>query len=175
MLKIKTNPVNWKDLKDGIEIDISITEKSIPKFQKDGLTSLFNQKVTIYNDIPSDGVNPRRFDRFVIEKCNIQGGYVEMADGTIQNIVNATTIITKDVDKYKSPLEYAKLPVDEKEKYYTVQVDDFIVLSEVDDVVTTSKEFQQLQEKYNENGIVVTSVNPHIFGMALDNISITNS
>ena len=98
-----------------------------------------------------------------------------MADGTIQNIVNATTIITKDVDKYKSPLEYAKLPVDEKEKYYTVQVDDFIVLSEVDDVVTTSKEFQQLQEKYNENGIVVTSVNPHIFGMALDNISITNS
>ena len=49
------------------EIEIPITEKTVPKFQKTGSTDLFNQKVTIYNDIPSDGVTERRFDRFVID------------------------------------------------------------------------------------------------------------
>lgn len=140
--------------------------------QKKGL---WNAKVTIYNDIPADGVNKRRFDRFVIENCNIQGGYVEKADGTIHNIVNAQTIITRDVEHYKSPREYALLPVDEKDKFFTVQVNDFIVLGEVDDVVTTSKEFEALQEKYGNYGILVTAVNPYIFGMSTDNVTITNT
>lgn len=139
------------------------------------MIKLFNQKVTIYNDVPADSVNPRRFDRFVIDKCNIQGGYVEKSDGTIQNIVNATTVITKDIEHYKSPLEYVALPVDIKDKYYTAQVDDFIVLAEVDDVITTSREFQELQQKYVDNGILLTAVNPYIFGTAVDNITMTNA
>lgn len=138
------------------------------------MTDFFNQKVTIYNDIPSDNVNPRRFDRFVIEKCSIQGGYVEKADGTIQNIDNAQTVITKDVQHYKSPMEYLRLPVDEKDKYFTAQIDDFIVFDEVDDVVTTSREFQELQQKYDDNGMLITSVNPYIFGIAVDNVTMTN-
>ena len=138
------------------------------------MTHLWKQKVTIYNDIPADAVNTRRFDRFVIDKCNIQGGIVSKADGTIENIVNAVTVITKDVDHYKAPLEYAKLPVDLKENFYTVQVGDFIVLSEVDDVVTTSREFAELQNKYKDNGIVVRSVSPNIQGMSVDNVTITN-
>ena len=71
------------------------------------MTDFYKQKVTIYNDIQDNGVEDRHFDRFVIDKCNIQGGIVNEADGTISNIVNATTIITKDVEHYKSPLEYA--------------------------------------------------------------------
>lgn len=156
------------------EIEIPITEKTVPKFQKTGKTDLFSSKVTIYNDIPSDGVNARRFDRFVIDKCNIQGGIVSKADGTIENIVNAVTVISKDVDRYKTPLEYAKLPVDIREDFYTVQVGDFIVLSEVDDIVTTSREFAELQEKYKDNGIVVRSVSANIHGMSVDNVTITN-
>ena len=140
-----------------------------------GTTNLWNAKVTIYNDIPADSVNPRRFNRFVIDLCNVQGGYVEKSDGTVQNLVNAQTIITRDVAHYKSPKEYAMLPIDEQSKFYTVQVDDFIVLGVVDDVVTSSKEFQSLQEKYKEYGISVTSVNPYIFGMSTDNITITNA
>ena len=138
------------------------------------MTDFFIQKVTIYNDIPSDGVNARRFDRFVIDKCNIQGGIVSKADGTIENIVNAVTVISKDVDRYKTPLEYAKLPVDIREDFYTVQVGDFIVLSEVDNVVTTSQEFAELQKKYKDNGIVVRSVSANIHGMSVDNVTITN-
>lgn len=138
------------------------------------MTDLWNQKVTIYNDIPKTAVEDRHFDRFVIERCNIQGGIVSKADGTIENIVNAVTVISKDVDRYRTPLEYAKLPVDVRENFYTVQVGDFIVLSECYDIVTTSREFAELQEKYKDNGIVVRSVSANIHGMSVDNVTITN-
>lgn len=156
------------------EIDIPITENTRPSFKMDGMTDLWKHKVTIYNDIPKTAVEERHFDRFVIDLCNIQGGIVSKADGTIENIVNAATVISKDVDRYKTPIEYAKLPVDIREEYYTVQVGDFIVLSEVDDVVTTSREFGELQEKYKDNGIVVRSVSTNIHGMSVDNVTITN-
>lgn len=138
------------------------------------MTNLWKQKVTIYNDIPKTAVEERHFDRFVIDKCNIQGGIVSKADGTIENIVNAVTVISKDIERYKPPLEYAKLPVDIRENFYTAQVGDFIVLSEVDDIVTTSREFAELQEKYKGNGIVVRSVSVNIHGMSVDNVTMAN-
>lgn len=138
------------------------------------MTDLWKQKVTIYNDIGKTAVEERHFDRFVIERCNIQGGIVSKADGTIENIVNAVSVITKDVDRYKSPLEYKSTPIDLREDFYTVQIDDFVVLDEVDDIVTTSREFADLQEKYKDNGIVVRSVSADIHGMSVDNVTITN-
>ena len=157
------------------EIEIPITEKTVPKFQKMGNTDLFNSKVTIYNDIPSDGVNARRFDRFVIDLCNIQKGVLQNADGTIEKVPNAIMIETKDVEHYKSPLEYSLLPADEKDKYFTANVNDFFDLAEVDDVVTTSREFQDLQSKYKNNGFSVTAVNEYIHGMAVDNVQIIHA
>lgn len=156
-------------------IEIPITEKTTSKYNSFGLTSLFRHKVTIYNDISADGVNPRRFDKHIIDGCMIYNQITEGGDGTIQKVVNAQSVITKDVQRYKSPLEYARLPVDEKEKYYTVQVDDFVVLDAVDDVVTTSREFQELQKKYAKNGFSVTAVNVNINGMSVDNIQITHA
>lgn len=117
----------------------------------------FTDKVTIYNDIPSDGVNPRRFERFVISDCLVYNEISEGANGTLQKIINAQYIITRDTKHYKSPLEYNRLAEDERQHYYTAQIDDFVVLSEVDDVVTTSKEFQELQKKYKDGGFAVTS------------------
>ena len=64
------------------------------------MTDLWKRKVTIYNDIPKTAVEDRHFDRFVIDLCNIQGGIVIKAGGTIENIVNAVTVISKDVDRY---------------------------------------------------------------------------
>lgn len=138
------------------------------------MTNIFESKITIYNDIAKTAVEERHFDRFVIEKCNIQGGIVSKADGTIENIVNAVSVITKDVEHFKQPMEYAKLPVDIRESFYTAQVGDFIVLSEVDDVVTTSREFAELQEKYKNNGIVVRSASANIHGMSVDNVTMAN-
>lgn len=138
------------------------------------MKNLFEKRVTIYNDIPSDAVNPRRFEKTVINKCTVQGGFVEKADGTIQNVVNAITLISKDVERYRNPEDYSKMPIDMREDLYTVQVDDFIVFDEVDDIVTTSKEFQELQKKYSRNGMLVSSVTPSINGLSVDNVTITN-
>ena len=138
------------------------------------MTDLWKQKVTIFNDIPKNAVEERHFDRFVIDKCNIQGGIVSKADGTVENIVNAITVVTKDVLPYKDPLEYKTIPVDLRGEFYTVQIGDFVVLAEVDDVVTTSKEFLELQDKYKDNGIVVRSVSASIHGMSVDNVTVTN-
>lgn len=139
------------------------------------MTNFFKDKVTIYNDIPADAVNPRRFDRFVIDKCNIQSGILQNSDGTIEKVVNAQTVITRDVYRYKTPLEYALLPADEKDKYFTANVNDFVVLAEVDDIITTSREFQELQEKYRNNGFLVTAVNSYIQGLSVDNVQIIHA
>ena len=139
------------------------------------MVNVFDKKITIYNDIASDGVNARRFDRFVVEKCMIYNQATESSDGTIQKVINSQNVITKDVERYKSPLEYARLPADEKEKFFTVQVDDFVVLDEVDDVVTTSREFQNLRDKYAKNGFSVTAVNASVYGLKVDNIQIIHA
>jgi hypothetical protein len=136
---------------------------------------LYTQKITIYNDIPKNAVEDRHFDRFVVEKCNIQGGLVNEANGTITNIVNAKSVITRDVKRYKTPLEYAGLPVDIRVDYFTAQIGDFVVFAEVDDVVTTASEFSQLQTKYRNNGMKITSVSPNIFGLSVDNVTMTNT
>ena len=139
------------------------------------MNNLFNDKVTIYNDIVSDGVNARRFDRFVIDLCNIQKGVMQNADGTIEKVVNAITITTKDIEHYKPSLEYRYLPIDEKEKYYTVQVNDFVVLAEVDDIVTTRREYLELQDKYKDNGFSVTAVEISTQGTNTNNIHIVHA
>ena len=139
------------------------------------MTNFFKQKVTIYNDISSDGVNARRFDRLVIDLCNIQKGVLQNADGTIEKVVNAQTITTKDIKPYKTPLEYALLPADVKDNYFTANVNDFVVLSDVDDIITTSREFQELQNKYKNNGFSVTAVNEYLNEMSVDNIQIVHA
>lgn len=138
------------------------------------MTDLYNQKVTIFNDVPKNAVEERHIDKFVIDKCNIQGGIVSKADGTIENIVNAVTVITKDVEHYKQLSEYVKLPKDIRENFFTARVGDFIVLKEVDDVITNPSDFPELQQKYRDNSIVVRSVSANIHGMSVDNVTITN-
>ncbi len=138
------------------------------------MTDKFTDKVTIYNYIVDDAVNDEHFDRFVIDKCLIYNQLTENADGTIQRVVNSQNVITKDVEHYKSPVEYKNLPADMKEQFYTVQIDDFIVLAEVDDVVTNELEFRQLRNKYKDNGFSVTAVQAYLKGTSTNNIHIMN-
>lgn len=138
-------------------------------------SDLYKNKVTIYNDVPSDGVNPRRFYRSVVELCNIQKGTLQNADGTIEKVVNATTVITRDITHYVPFFEFVYLPEDKKQQYFTANVNDFVVMAEVDDVVTTGKEFQNLQTKYKDVGFSVTAVNEYINGMSVDNIQLIHA
>ena len=139
------------------------------------MTDLYNKKVTIYSDIAKTVVKPRHWDRRVIDRCMVYSGTAESARENVQIITNATTVITRDVNRYRPPAEYAKTPVDEREQWYTVQPDDFIVFDEVFDVVTDAAEWSELQKKYKLNGMSITTVNPYIFGFKTDNISISNA
>lgn len=139
------------------------------------MTDLWRGKVTIYNDIPGTVTENRHFDRYVIKQCNIQGGRVSRTDGTVENIVNAQTVWTKDVSHYKEPREYMLLPIDIREQYYTIQTGDFVVFGEVEDVIENAKDFATLQSKYANNGFKITSVSPNIHGMSVDNVSFTNA
>ena len=139
------------------------------------MTALFTKKITIYNDIPADAVNPRRFGKFVVDKCMIYNQAMETADSTIQRVINSQNVITKDIKHYKTPIEYMMLPDDEKKNFYTVQIDDFVVLADIDDVVTTSREYEELQSKYANNGFLVTAVNASIYGLSVDNVLITHA
>lgn len=138
------------------------------------MTDFYTDKVTIYNDITSAGETERRFDRFILDKCSVQGGYISKTDGTIQNIVNAVNVLTKRTDTYKPPSEYYQLPIKDHNKYYTVQVGDFVVFGVVDDVVTSSKEFEALQKKYVNNSMIITSVSVNIHNTDVDHIAMTN-
>ena len=132
------------------------------------MTDFFTSKVTIYNDISVNKV--RRFERFVIDKCQITGQLTESNNSTIRKVINADTVITKDIAHYKSPLEYVKLAESERSKYYTAQVGDFVVFGDVADTVSDANEFAQLQSKYKDNGIKITSVSANIHGMTVDNV-----
>ena len=73
-----------------------------------------------------------------------------------QDVLHTITITTKDTEHYKPSLEYRYLPIDEKEKYYTVQVNDVVIFGEVDDVATTRRELDALlEEKYNISVLVM--------------------
>ena len=89
------------------------------------MTDFFSKKVTIYNDVPKKDGEPRSIERHVISRCNIQGGIVEGADGTVANIDKSKTITTKDVAHYRSPMEYYSLPADQREGLFTADIDDF--------------------------------------------------
>lgn len=158
------------------EIEIPVTDDTKAYRVGHGkLVNLWGDKVTIYNDISETASEQRHFDRFVIDKCSIQGGRVSKADGTVENIVNAQTVWTKDVTHYKDPREYARLPNNMREDFFTVQVGDFVVLGETDYVVENAADFATLQKIYSDNGFKITSVSPNINGMTVDNVSFTNA
>lgn len=139
-------------------------------------TALFNKKCTIYNDIPAVATvgSPRRWDRFVIDFCSVQGGALNAQTGTVSNVVNAKTVITQDTNRYLPVDKYKELPENKRADFYTVQVNDFVVFDEVDDVVENSADWQALQTKYKNNGIKITSVYPYLNGMGVDNIMFSN-
>lgn len=139
------------------------------------MTDFFKDKITIYISIPATPIKARHFNRRIVDKCQMQGGFVDKTDGTVRNIVNAKTVITKDFTRYVPPETFYNTPEDLRTDIFTVQVGDFVVFGEVDDVIENAEQFANIQQKYKNNGIKVTSVNAFINGMAVDNITITNA
>lgn len=146
------------------------------------MTDFFTDKVTIYISIPAKDDKPRRFERRLIDKCLIQRGFVNKMDGNIQKIASALTVITRDITRYIPTVDdlVETDPEDKTIDYafdsytYTIGIGDFIVLGVVDDVVKDAKDFAALQQKYQDNGLKVNTINPYLKGMTVDNITISN-
>lgn len=145
------------------------------------MTDLWKDKVTVYIiEVNSSTSNSVRYRREIIYRCNIQCGCKEGMDGTIRNFADVKTIYTKDVGRYLKPVDYFNLSEvkrmwDYPNGCYTVKIGDFIVFGKVNDVVSTPKEFSDLQTKYKDCGMKVTSINVNMFGMRTDHIMMTNA
>ena len=141
------------------------------------MINLFNKQATIYNVIPKRGNSDISYSRRVLKKCNIQGGFNDKSNGTTRIVVNAKTVITKEVDRYKPPTEdgfYGYQNTDRAE-YFTANPGDFIVFAEVNDTVATPLEFKNLQNKYKDNGMIITQAFAYLYGRSTDNVMMTNA
>lgn len=167
--------LTWYSMIHGADVEVTISDSSrVRPPSQEVLTDFYKDKVTIYNDIPATALEARHFDRFVIDLCNIQGQFVERANGTIRNVVNGKTVYTKDLGAYLPPDEYVLLPVDQRDGHYTARVGDFVVFGEVEDVVEDSADFTRLQQKYRDNGFKIVTVAENIRGMDVDHVMMTN-
>ena len=142
---------------------------------KKGLTDLWKTKVTIYSNVPDENNTSRSIRRFVIERCQVYGQVVEKPNQTIRNVINAKSVTTKNVEQYKPLAEFIRLSEEERRNYYTAEPGDFVVCGEVNDVVSTVGDFAELQKKYRNNGMKVTTVDTYINGMTVDNITMSNA
>lgn len=138
------------------------------------MTDFFTKKITVYNDIPATVVSDRRFDRHVVNACLIQKGIVSKADGTVENVVNSTTIFSKNVDTYVPQEEYLQMPEDLAKGYWTVQVGDVVIEHEASDIVETGRDLLQIQQKYADS-FSVGSIQPNINGLSVDNVSFSSA
>ncbi len=80
---------------------------------------------------------------------------------------NAWTVWCKDWENYKPPIwtanGYYTLGDDEKNDYFTANVGDLVVFVEIPDVEPVNiKEFNDIVNKYRDNGGVITSAQSYI-------------
>lgn len=154
---------------------IDIPDAPAVAFENSSLCNLYADKVTVFNDIAAGNIEARHFDRHVIDKCSIQGGYVRTLNGNVENLVGTTMVITRSVDKYLPIAEYRALPADRREDFYTAQPGDVVVLREVDDVVETASEWNALKQKYKDEMFIIKSANHNGKGMAVENVTMMSA
>lgn len=139
------------------------------------MKDLFTKKITVFISVPATEIKSRTFEKRVIDKCSIQSETVEKNDGTIRRVINARTVITKDVANYVEPREFYNTPSDIRANIFTINTNDFIIFGECEDVVVNALDFANVQQKYRDNGMVANSVSAYINGLSTDNITITNA
>lgn len=138
------------------------------------MTNLWSDVVTVYIDVAANGKTARHFERRIIKQCSVQNGTTDKANDTVRNETAVQSVLTKDVQRYKSKADYTVLSISERDEYFTAGAGDYIVIGEVSDTVTNAQDFMDLQTKYSDNGFKVMNVNVFIYGMNTDNIAISN-
>lgn len=149
------------------------------------LNNLYNRKCTIYCVIPSKSNTPAVYGhRFVLNDCAIENTTSQRLSGVTIQLVNVDSVITKNIADYRPPTDtvgsdstgfsdygFYAIPQMYRNKFYTVNAQDFIVYDVVDDEISTAQEFSALKNKYKNNGMIVAQGIDNRKGLKVDNIT----
>ena len=133
------------------------------------LSNLNNQVFTIINQIPtSQGVATKTaWKKYRLDNCGKKDGLYDKSNGTMAYKANTWTAFIYNWQQYKPPLwvdnGYYTLTDEEKADYFTANVGDLVIFSDVfDDAPTTTQEFNALRDKYKDMGGIITGAEEHI-------------
>lgn len=133
------------------------------------LSELNHETFTIINQIPQapNVATKTKWRKYTLKKCDKRDGLFDKSSGTMVFKANTFTAFVYDWEHYKPPhwLEggfYSTADVD-KEGFYTVNVNDLIILADIPDIEpTTTAEFTALTQKYKDIGGLISGVNVYI-------------
>lgn len=127
------------------------------------LSDLFSDTYTIINQIPASETNAAKvaFKMRRITMCGKKDGLYDKSSETMIYRTNTWTVRTKDWRLYRKPVwtesGYYFLSDDEKAQYFTVCPGDLLIFGEINDSAPVSiTEFNELRDKYRNNGGIIT-------------------
>lgn len=130
-------------------------------------SNLKNKTFTIINQIPQSAAvaTKKAWKKSTVKDCGMINGIIDRTTGTMIYKANTFTAFIGDWKKYRAPdwLDGGYYALSDKDKYFTVNVGDLIVFSDIPDLApTTIQEFQALVTKYKDNGGTVSSAQAYI-------------
>ncbi len=133
------------------------------------LTKLNNKVFTIINQIPTSATVATKtaWKKFRLENCKKDSQIRDASSGTMAFKANTWTAFIYNWQNYKPPLwsdnGYYTLTDEEKANYFTANVGDLVIFSDVfDDAPTTLQEFNALRDKYKDMGGIITGQEVYI-------------
>ncbi len=133
------------------------------------MSNLFSETFTIINQIPASQTNPAKvkWKKHFITMCDRRDGIFDQSSGKMAYKANSWSVWCKDWEHYKPPIwtadGYYTLGDDEKDNYFTANVGDLVVFAEIPDVEPVNiKEFNDIVNKYRDNGGTITSAQSYI-------------
>ena len=148
---------------------IEIPIKSYTDFAPVGTSNLNGQVFTIINQIPTSATVATKiaWKKYRLDKCGKDDGLSDKSSSTTAYTANTWTAFIYNWQQYKPPTwlggGYYALADEEKANYFTANVGDLVIFSDVfDDAPTTLQEFNALRDKYKDMGGIVTRQEAYI-------------
>lgn len=141
------------------------------------MVDLNTRTFTVYNTVPgTDNSNPQYGFRKVINKCDAQQSFTTVENNNTSSITDKTIFFSLEIDTYLPPVflsgGYYSLAEEDRVNYYTIAPGDFIVFEVVEDEIdhSSSKEFNELKNKYKNIGMTVGEAFAYLDGLPIDHI-----
>lgn len=133
------------------------------------LSNLNHETFTIINQIPQapNVATKTAWKKHTLKNCDKKSGVYDKSSGTMFFKANSFTAYISQWQEYKNPDWFSNgfyaLADEDKNKYFTANVGDFIIFADIpDETPTTTAEFVALTQKYKEIGGIIEGVNVFI-------------